>query len=243
MPPNSSIPFRAALDVLRPVRPRPLCKCLNSQSLRYKGPSASTSRYVSTASPDLSEMEVDAQSSPRWSQTPPLMKAPVQSRLPKPDLTPLVCNSDPRKLDDMYTRFLGKGGDKLLSEEVKWLAVTAKSFDHGRRGFNDRLAFLGKSRGHVTRSTWMINRQQGKRIIELQCSLGLLSMSGDATHYLKEEQHDPLGREHFKHPATNAVEVIAGGSRKHYTHYKYLANVATQHGIPDVVRWHPRMVS
>lgn len=31
----------------------------------------------------------------------------------------------------------------MLTDEVKWLAVTHKSFDHGRRGFNDRLAFLG----------------------------------------------------------------------------------------------------
>jgi len=38
---------------------------------------------------------------------------------------------------------LGEGGEKVLSEEVKWLAVTHKSFDQGRRGFNDRLAFVG----------------------------------------------------------------------------------------------------
>lgn len=38
---------------------------------------------------------------------------------------------------------LGEDGDKMLSEEVKWLAVTHKSFDQGRRGFNDRLAFIG----------------------------------------------------------------------------------------------------
>lgn len=43
----------------------------------------------------------------------------------------------------MYTRFLGKTGPKMLSDETKWLAVTHKSFDHARRGFNDRMAFLG----------------------------------------------------------------------------------------------------
>lgn len=31
----------------------------------------------------------------------------------------------------------------MLSEEIKWLAVTHKSFDQGRRGYNDRLALLG----------------------------------------------------------------------------------------------------
>jgi large subunit ribosomal protein L15 len=52
-------------------------------------------------------------------------------------------NEDPRKLDDAYTRMLGPGGYRVLSDEVKWLAVTHKSFDHGRRGFNDRLAYMG----------------------------------------------------------------------------------------------------
>lgn len=52
-------------------------------------------------------------------------------------------NQDPSKLDAMYASFLGKNGPKMLSDETKWLAVTHKSFDHGRRGFNDRLSFLG----------------------------------------------------------------------------------------------------
>lgn len=40
----------------------------------------------------------------------------------------------------------------MLSDEVKWLAVTHKSFDQGRRGFNDRLAFLGMPEIIVTSS-------------------------------------------------------------------------------------------
>jgi large subunit ribosomal protein L15 len=43
----------------------------------------------------------------------------------------------------MYTRLLGREGPTLLSDETKWLAVTHKSFDHGRRGFNDRLSYFG----------------------------------------------------------------------------------------------------
>lgn len=52
-------------------------------------------------------------------------------------------NEDPDKLDKALIRVLGKDGDQMLTDEVKWLAVTHKSFDHGRRGFNDRLAYLG----------------------------------------------------------------------------------------------------
>jgi hypothetical protein len=52
-------------------------------------------------------------------------------------------NEDPKRLDDAYVRMLGPGGDKMLGDEVKWLAVTHKSFQHGKQGFNDRLAYLG----------------------------------------------------------------------------------------------------
>lgn len=53
-------------------------------------------------------------------------------------------NSDPRKLNEFYNRLLGEGGEAMLSEEAKWLAITHKSFDQGRRGFNDRLSWFGE---------------------------------------------------------------------------------------------------
>jgi large subunit ribosomal protein L15 len=71
------------------------------------------------------------------------MKAPYRWR---PANKEWKCNSDPELLDQFYNKFLGRGGDQMLTEEVKWLAITHKSFDQGRRGFNDRLAFLGMSR-------------------------------------------------------------------------------------------------
>lgn len=54
-------------------------------------------------------------------------------------------NSNPEVLDTMYNQLLGPAGSKMLPDELKWLAVTHKSFDQGRRGFNDRLAMLGMS--------------------------------------------------------------------------------------------------
>jgi large subunit ribosomal protein L15 len=61
------------------------------------------------------------------------------------------CNEDPRRLADFYNRFLGQGGESLLSEETRWLAITHKSYDQGKRGFNDRLSYIGEcaSRGGV----------------------------------------------------------------------------------------------
>jgi len=128
-------------DLLRTSRPRPSCDHLRFRQAFCK--STRHSRHVSTAAPLLSEMEVDAEELPRWAQTPPALKAPVRVRPPRIQ-TPLKINKDQRKLDDFYVKFLGRDGDKMLSEETKWLAVTNKSFDAGRRGFNDRLAFFGK---------------------------------------------------------------------------------------------------
>lgn len=70
------------------------------------------------------------------------MAMPFRVR-PLPNQPVFHVNSDPAKLDAVYNKMLGKEGDAMLPEEVKWLAVTHKSFDHGRRGSNDRLAFLG----------------------------------------------------------------------------------------------------
>ena len=70
------------------------------------------------------------------------MVAPFRLRPRNPEDIYRV-NEDPERLNQVYIRVLGNDGDKLLTDEVKWLAVTHKSFDHGRRGFNDRLAFFG----------------------------------------------------------------------------------------------------
>lgn len=81
----------------------------------------------------------------RWSQTPSGMKAALQlDRAKRPHNKIWAVNSSPERLDAMYVRLLGPRGDKVLPEELKWLAVTHKSFDQARRGFNDRLAMMGK---------------------------------------------------------------------------------------------------
>ena len=72
-----------------------------------------------------------------------MAKAPFSLRL-KSNQFEFPVNQEPKVLDEFYARMLGKDGEKVLSEEVKWLAVTHKSFDQGRRGFNDRLAYLGQ---------------------------------------------------------------------------------------------------
>jgi hypothetical protein len=132
---------RSLFELFSPICHRPTMARSNRFSARRSKPISV--RNVSTATPQRSEMEVDNGSRPRWAFTPPAMAAPVRSRPPRRD-EPWKVNEDPKKLDAFYAAFLGPGGDRLLTDETKWLAITHKSFDHGRRGFNDRLQFLGK---------------------------------------------------------------------------------------------------
>lgn len=58
---------------------------------------------------------------------------------------PFTVNEDPERLDAMYRRLLG--GDLGLSDEVKWQAITHKSFDHGWQPFNEKLVIFGECIG------------------------------------------------------------------------------------------------
>ena len=116
---------------------RPVCKCTCSNVLRSM--TTSLFQYYHTSPQLRNEMSSEVQRPPRWQQTPPAMRAPFSLREQKP----FTVNEDPESLDRVYRNILGDEGDKMLADEVKWLAVTHKSFDHGRRGYNDRLAFFG----------------------------------------------------------------------------------------------------
>lgn len=71
------------------------------------------------------------------------MKAPFSPHVRKGPIQEWKVNEDPQKLDDALNNFFGREGERMLPEELKWQAVTHKSFDQGRRGFNDRLSYLG----------------------------------------------------------------------------------------------------
>jgi large subunit ribosomal protein L15 len=120
---------------------------LSIRAVRTANVARSASRPLATLIPRRTyatspEVPTAESKEPRWSYTPPRTKAPFSlHNHSKP--VKFHVNSDPALLDAFYTRMLGQDGEKVLSDEVKWLAVTHKSFDQGRRGFNDRLAFLG----------------------------------------------------------------------------------------------------
>ncbi|KAJ5089133.1 hypothetical protein N7532_007817 [Penicillium argentinense] len=128
-------------------------------------------------------------------------------------------NSDPGVLDKFYIQMLGNGGDKMLSDEVKWLAVTHKSFDQGRRGFNDRLAFLGK------------------RIVQLQASLALVQNP----EAVPSTQPDEFGRKPFEHEALNGLQNLSPRTKSALTDRTKLAELAQKYQMHNIIRWNPRL--
>lgn len=125
--------------------PRQSIRVLSSRARSSLRPSSlSSSRRTFSSSPSCAgEKDNEYADKPRWSYTPPGTKAPFSLRQIDNQRQPYRVNEDPAVLDNFYISLLGPNGDKKLSEEIKWLAVTHKSFDQGRRGFNDRLALLG----------------------------------------------------------------------------------------------------
>ncbi|TGO23248.1 hypothetical protein BPAE_0138g00010 [Botrytis paeoniae] len=161
---------------------------------------------------------------PRWSYTPPQMKLPFNPRA-NHDIPTWEVNSDPERLNRFYIQFLGRGGDEVLTDEVKWLAITHKSFDQGRRGFNDRLAYFGR------------------RILNLQTSLVLLQ-SPVATKTQLPQETDGEGtevEEPFSHPALDGLPNLTNVKVDDILSKERLAKLATQMGMPDIIRWEPRM--
>ncbi|KAJ5182571.1 hypothetical protein N7492_000187 [Penicillium capsulatum] len=155
---------------------------------------------------------------PRWSYTPPRTMAPFRLRFDsgRPEYN---VNADPAVLDQFYIRMLGEKGDQVLSDELKWLAVTHKSFDQGRRGFNDRLAFLGK------------------RIVQVQASLALVQNPSTAS---TTPTKDDFGRTPFTHPALDGLKNLSGATKGALTDRTKLAELAQRYKLLEVLRWAPK---
>lgn len=156
---------RSLFSCLKPARRRPTRQCSQPQRFLQK-----QQRCLSSFTPQLDQQQQDGSirgsstsTEPgRWSRTPPAMAAPIRAKPYPPNYKPFPVNKSPDKLDAMYAAFLGKNGSKMLSDETKWLAVTHKSFDHGRRGFNDRLAFLGShALSNRRREILVLTKEQG----------------------------------------------------------------------------------
>ncbi|GAP92963.2 putative RNase iii domain-containing protein [Rosellinia necatrix] len=150
------------------------------------------------------------------------MKAPFSPHIQKnPNPRPWQVNEDPQKLDQALVAFLGRDGDKLLPEELKWLAVTHKSFDQGRRGFNDRLAFFGRQ----------------LCLLEATESIIISPKKYDTI------PADPFAeeREPFEDPSLRSVDNLSITQPSELFTLDQLAKLAVATGLSKVVRWKPRM--
>ncbi|RDA91775.1 hypothetical protein CP533_2843 [Ophiocordyceps camponoti-saundersi (nom. inval.)] len=157
---------------------------------------------------------------PRWSETPERMKAPMQMDFAKDPRNKIwVVNSDPARLDAMYNRLLGPGGSKMLPEELKWLAVTHKSFDYGRRGFNDRLALMGRMALNLEATMYIVNKPPDP----------------------KTTFPDTYNRKPYEHPQLTSINNLAVEGPRQMIGKEKLYALALAVGMPSVIRWKPRM--
>ncbi|CAK7274752.1 hypothetical protein SEPCBS119000_006333 [Sporothrix epigloea] len=154
----------------------------------------------------------------RWSYTPERMKAPFSLQQPKdPRRSLWRVNTDPARLDRMYEKLLGRDLARSLPEDLKWLAVTHKSFDNGRRGFNTRLAFFGRM------------------ALALESTKAIMA---GTTPQLPDDVH---GRTPFSHPALDNVDKLHFIQPHHYAAPERLSALSREVGLAGVVRWKPRM--
>ncbi|KAI4862074.1 ribonuclease-III-like-domain-containing protein [Hypoxylon rubiginosum] len=195
---------------------RQATRSCRSQSV---APSFRPATYFSTSATRCSEQLDDR---PRWTYTPERMKAPFSPHITKdPSRSKWIVNEDPKKLDDALNRFLGRDGERILPDELKWLAVTHKSFDQGRRGFNDRLAFLGR------------------QICALECTQSIITSAPNYT----EPENDPFAdrRQPFEDTALLGVDNLSTRQPNDVFSLEKLAKLALDTGLTEVVRWKPRM--
>ncbi|ORY71441.1 ribonuclease-III-like-domain-containing protein [Pseudomassariella vexata] len=170
------------------------------------------------------EEESSSDEVPRHSRTPPRMKATFSPSITRnPQNSIWKVNDDPQKLDNVLNTFLGKGGDRLLPEELKWLAVTHKSFDQGRRGFNDRLAFLGRQIAIFEATQSIITSQDTFQAPENDIYAGR--------------------REPFEEPALRLVDNLSVTHPDNLLTKENMQKLAVNTGLSEVMRWKPRNTS
>ncbi|KAG7288467.1 hypothetical protein NEMBOFW57_004820 [Staphylotrichum longicolle] len=174
-----------------------------------------------TRTTDAVETAAEQEQRPRWSYTPERMKGPGFSInvVKEHSRTVWSNNEDPAKLDAMYNRLLGSKGDRMLPDEIKWLAVTHKSFDQGRRGFNTRLAYFGRL------------------IVSFETTRHIMVTPAAA----REAAEDSFGREPFKHSALANVDKLNTRQPQTVVSKEKLAKLAIDVGLAEVTRWKPRM--
>ncbi|OHF01893.1 RNase III domain-containing protein [Colletotrichum orchidophilum] len=209
--------------------------CQSAANPRVASPIQCLSRsFATTSSRSAAESKIDQLSRkteeadrpdevrqrPRWSYTPEAMKAPFSPHITKnPARSVWKVNDDPKKLDQMYVKLLGRDGDKMLPDEAKWLAVTHKSFDQGRRGFNDKLAYLGR------------------QAVILESTSSIVTSSPSKKGAIVPETK--YNRKHFEHPALTSIDNLNVKLPQKVVTKEKIEALALAAGLDKVLRWKP----
>ncbi|KAI1284724.1 RNase III domain-containing protein [Xylaria sp. FL0933] len=200
-----------ACSISRPLAPT-CSRTFATSAARYSEATASAA-----APPRAEEEEL-----PRWRYTPARMKAPFSPHVTKfPERSKWHVNNDPKRLDDALNTFLGRDGERMLPEELKWLAVTHKSFDQGRRGFNDRLAFLGRQ---------ICMKEAMESIITSPRNYDNIA----ADPYAEKRQP-------FEVPSLRSLDNLSENQPNDLFKLKNMTKLAIDTGLTEVVRWKPRI--
>ncbi|TLS30303.1 hypothetical protein PpBr36_02798 [Pyricularia pennisetigena] len=187
--------------------------------------SQSLARQVTAATEAADRQPVNS-NLPRWAKTPERMKSSIplgEMRNPS-NRQVFKVNESQEKLDRFYNNFLGRDGELMLGDEAKWLSVTHKSFDQGRRGFNARLA------------------NYGKQILRMEITQMILA-SPPVQRAEPSTEDGVETRKPFEHPALARVDNLAHISHRDIIDEVKLARLGTEYGLHEVVRWQPKQVS
>ena len=159
----------------------------------------------------------------------------------------------------MYTTLLGR--DMGLTDEVKWQAVTHKSFDHGRQPFNEKLAIYGvffcmelggldgggRGRGRVMCANY---RKKGKRVCWLHASLHLLNgppieerKTYESPNFVSSLDGTPYRKpEPFLHRDYKSLVSIKDSNIRAILDPGKLATISRLARLSSVMRWKPKDV-
>jgi large subunit ribosomal protein L15 len=114
------------------------------------------------------------------------------------------------------------GNHTMLTPETRWLAVTHKTFDQGKRGYNDRLSYLGR------------------RIVEAQTSIALANMK---PANLEGMTRDKFGRLPAVFPELRGLQNITENVKETVLNRGAIARIGEKYGLDRCLRWSPQYVS
>jgi len=95
-------------------------------------------------------------------------------------------------------------------------------------------------------TTTCANGRAGRRIVELQTSLALISSPQPTTQWPRDSNGTPVpddfGRKPYLHPALNGLQGLTEGARETVLSKQRLSQLAERYGLDKVTRWTPKRV-